>query len=148
MGQTLPIIGGSKNTQTTPAPQTKPTNDSKFEFIPQPNQQIQQTKPPLATITSNDLKDAFKAFSIDGRYLSQVRFNDTIERLFSKLNIPSMHYTYLSERIYYLLDESKDGKISEDEFLIGMKNVLVDKEFRLKCKLLFNVVSKYDGNDV
>jgi hypothetical protein len=140
MGQSLPILGGNK---TQPTQEKPKDDDKKFEFIPNSNQQSQQNQPiiqqklPLAIITSNDLVNAFKTFAIDGRYLSQVRFNDTIERLFSKINIPSMHYTYLSEKIYYLLDGTKDGKISEDEFLIGMKNVLVNKEFRLKCKITF-----------
>ena len=70
---------------------------------------------------------------IDGKYLNKSRFNDTIEKLFKNINIPSMHYTYLSDRIYDLLDESGDGKISEDEYLNGLKNVLTDKDFRTKC---------------
>ena len=50
-----------------------------------------------------------------------------------KFNIPSLHHTFLSERLYDMLDESGDGKIQEDEFLVGMKRVLTDKMFRMKC---------------
>ncbi len=50
-----------------------------------------------------------------------------------RFNIPSLHYTYLSERLYEMLDQSGDGKIQEEEFISGMKNVLSNKEFRMKC---------------
>jgi hypothetical protein len=100
------------------------------------NPQIIQKPKFKAIFSSHDLLEAFKTFAIDGKYLNQPRFNDTIEKLFSKIDIPSMHYTFLSERIYLVLDESRDGKISEEEFLIGMKNVMVNRDFRLKCKFL------------
>jgi hypothetical protein len=84
-------------------------------------------------INMNNLREAFRLFAVDGKYLTQQKFNDTIEKLFARFDIPSMHYTYLSDKIYILLDESRDGKISEDEFLKGMKGVLIDKNFRMKC---------------
>jgi hypothetical protein len=134
-------------------PQIKPGtsqstgNVPKYEFVsggvqyPQnvPNSQYQmgqisQKSKYKAFFNSNDLLEAFRIFSIDGKYLNQPRFNDTIEYLFIKVDIPSMHYTYLSEKTFALLDESRDGKISEEEFLNGMKNVMVNREFRLKCK--------------
>ncbi len=49
-----------------------------------------------------------------------------------RFNIPSLHYTYLSEKLYEMLDESGDGKISEEEFFQGMKRVLTSKEFRTR----------------
>ena len=103
-------------------------------------------KKPKATLTMNNLKDVFRFFAIDGKYLSHQRFDDTIEKLFSRIDIPSMHYTYLSERIYFLLDVSRDCKISEDEFMNGMQKVLTDKEFRLKCNIFF-IFSNDDGYD-
>jgi hypothetical protein len=99
--------------------------------VPQP-----QKSKYKAVFNSNDLLDAFKTFAIDGKYLNQTRFNDAIEKLFSNIDIPAMHYTFLSEKIYFLLDESRDGKISEEEYMVGMKNVFVNKEFRLKCKFI------------
>ncbi len=147
----------AQTTQTTPTQQTttQPNPQNKgYEFVQNNNQQQNNTSNPYqynnnpynnpqqintqpkykATITYSMLIDAFKTFSIDGKYLNQARFNDTIEKLFSRIDIPSMHYTFLSERIYTLLDESRDGKISEDEYVNGMKNVIMNKEFRLKCK--------------
>jgi Ca2+-binding EF-hand superfamily protein len=50
--------------------------------------------------------------------------------------MPLLHHTYLSEKLYQLLDESGDGKIQEDEFMNGMRNVLSSRDFRLKCKNL------------
>jgi hypothetical protein len=110
-------------------------NTNIYSNQPNQNNQMQfQNKPKYkGIISSNDLKDVFKSYAIEGKYLNKERFNDTIERLFKNFDIPSMHYTYLSEKIYDLLDESEDGKISEEEFMIGMKNVLTDREIRTKC---------------
>ena len=88
------------------------------------------------TVSLKNLKDAFRNFCIDGDYLNKDRFNDAIESIFSAFKIPNMHYTYLSERIYDILDDSQDGKIQEDEFLNGFSSVLKDKDFRLKVSML------------
>ena len=88
------------------------------------------------TVSIKNLKDAFRNFCIDGDYLNKDRFNDAIESIFSAFKIPNMHYTYLSERIYDILDDSQDGKIQEDEFLNGFSSVLKDKDFRLKVSML------------
>ncbi len=117
------------NQYSNQIPQNMGYNNPSFPY----NQMQPPQKPKyIAVITSSDLKEVFKQFSIDGKYLNKSRFNDTIEKLFKNINIPSMHYTYLSDRIYDLLDESGDGKISEDEYLNGLKNVLTDKEFRTR----------------
>ena len=88
------------------------------------------------TVSIKNLKDAFRNFCIDGDYLNKDRFNDAIESIFSAFKIPNMHYTYLSERIYDILDDSQDGKIQEDEFLNGFSSVLKDKDFRMKVSML------------
>jgi Ca2+-binding EF-hand superfamily protein len=77
------------------------------------------------------LKTAFKNNAIEGKYLNKTKFNDIIMSLLN-FNVPSLHYTYLSEKLYEMLDDSGDGKIQEDEFLNGMKKVLTNKEFRMK----------------
>lgn len=137
---------------STQNPGLKP-QQPKYEFVPNPNvnpgynptmmgnifpnQNIpQQINKQIykATISMKNLKDAFKTFNIEGKYLNKDRFNDAIESIFLSINIPEMHYTYLSNKIGELLDESGDGKIQEEEFLTGMKNVLSNREFRLKCK--------------
>ena len=45
-----------------------------------------------------------------------------------------MHHTHLSEKIYYLLDDSGDGKIQEQEFVDGFRNVILNRDYRNKCK--------------
>ena len=87
------------------------------------------------TITTKMLKDAFRNYSIDGSYLNRQRFNDAIESIF-RFDIPEMHYTHLSNKIYDLLDSSGDGKIQEDEFLEGFGSVLKDKNFRLLLSMM------------
>ncbi len=86
-------------------------------------------------VTSQMLKDAFRNYSIDGSYLNQSRFNDAIESIF-RFPIPEMHYTFLSERIYYLLDDSGDGKIQEDEFCVGFSKVLKNQDFRILLSMM------------
>ena len=88
------------------------------------------------TVSIKNLKEAFRNFCIDGDYLNKDRFNDAIESIFSAFKIPNMHYTYLSERIFDILDDSQDGKIQEDEFLNGFSSVLKDKDFRMKVSML------------
>lgn len=90
------------------------------------------------TITAKMLKDTFKTYAIDGDYLNKDRFDDAIESIFRFPDIPEMHYTYLSEKIYYLIDDSGDGKIQEDEFIAGLSNVLSDRNFRIKCNIIYN----------
>ena len=100
------------------------------------------------TITAKMLKDTFKTYAIDGDYLNKDRFDDAIESIFRFPDLPEMHYTYLSEKIYYLIDDSGDGKIQEDEFVPGLSNVLSDRNFRIKCIILFIMMySINDGND-
>ena len=87
------------------------------------------------TITTKILKDAFRNYCIDNDYLNRPRFNDAIESIF-RFNIPLMHYTYLSDKIYDLLDSSGDGKIQEDEFLDGFTTVLKDKNYRMLLSMM------------
>lgn len=123
--------GGNKNVGMNPMYNP---NQNPYQI---PNQNVNQPlKKYKANFSTNDLLEAFRNYSIDGKYLNHARFNDSIEKLFSRVDIPSMHYTFLSEKIYYLLDESRDGKISEEEYVNGMKNVLTNKDFRLKCKCI------------
>lgn len=90
---------------------------------------------PKYTITSKMLKETFKTYAIDGQYLNKDRFDDAIESIFRFPEFPEMHYTYLSEKIYYLIDDSGDGKIQDDEFVSGLSNVLSDRGFRNKCNI-------------
>ena len=87
------------------------------------------------TVTLKMLRDAFKTYSIDNSYLNRPRFNDAIESIF-RFNIPEMHYTHLSNKIYDLLDSSGDGKIQDDEFIDGLGRVLKDRSFRLLLSMM------------
>ena len=87
------------------------------------------------TITKKMLREAFRTYSIDGSYLNKPRFNDAIESIF-RFNIPEMHYTHLCNKIYELLDSSKDGKIQEDEFLEGLGRVLKERNFRFLLSMM------------
>ena len=87
-------------------------------------------------ITTKILSDAFRNYCIDNDYLNRPRFNDAIESIFRLFNIPLMHYTYLSDKMYDLLDSSGDGKIQEDEFLEGFSTVLKDRNYRFLLSMM------------
>ena len=103
---------------TNPLPNyNNPNNNNNNQgFGQNPLLQRSMTQRQKNVITTKILKDAFRNYCIDNDYLNRPRFNDAIESIF-RFNIPSMHYTYLSDKIYDLLDSSGDGKIQEDEFL-------------------------------
>lgn len=123
--------------------------------VPQPQgitRSLSLVPKPKYTISSKMLKETFKTYAIDGKYLNKDRFDDAIESIFRFPEFPEMHYTYLSEKIYYLIDDSGDGKIQDDEFVSGLSNVLSDRGFRIKCKIHLYLKIKnysiYDGYDV
>jgi len=55
-------------------------------------------------IKHSELTFAFKRFAIDGLYLNYEKFNDCIGFLL-KFDIPLLCYTYLSERLFKLMDK-------------------------------------------
>ena len=110
-------------------------NNANKGFGQNPLLQRSMTQRPRNVITTKILKDAFRNYCIDNDYLNRPRFNDAIESIF-RFNIPAMHYTYLSDKIYDLLDSSGDGKIQEDEFLDGFTAVLKDKNYRLLLSMM------------
>ena len=85
-------------------------------------------------LTSKMLKDAFYTYAIDNSYLNKSRFNDALESLF-RFPIPEMHYTFLTEKIYYIIDDSGDEKIQEEEFM-QLSHVLSSKEYRLRLSMM------------
>ena len=110
-------------------------NQNNQGFGKNPLLQRSMTQRQKNTITTKILKDAFRNYCIDNDYLNRPRFNDAIESIF-RFNIPLMHYTYLSDKIYDLLDSSGDGKIQEDEFLDGFTAVLKDKNYRMLLSMM------------
>ncbi len=86
-------------------------------------------------INDKMLKQAFENYAVDHSYLNKKGFNDAIESIF-RFNIPEMHYTHLSDKIYDLLDSSHDGKIQEDEFVDGFRKVLIERNFRLLLSMM------------
>ena len=121
---------------TNPLPNyNNPNNNNNQGFGQNPLLQRSMTQRQKNVITTKILKDAFRNYCIDNDYLNRPRFNVAIESIF-RFNIPSMHYTYLSDKIYDLLDSSGDGKIQEDEFLEGFSAVLKDKNYRLLLSMM------------
>ena len=122
------------NNQRSNPPSLNNNNNNNKGFG-QPLLQRSMTQRQKNVITKKILQDAFRNYCIDNDYLNRPRFNDAIESIF-RFNIPVMHYTYLSDKIYDLLDSSGDGKIQEDEFLDGFMAVLKDKNYRLLLSMM------------
>ena len=139
-----PVINQQKTMNQSPKNPQMPQNQ--FQIMNPPQNTIQNNnlirsstfnnKPIYKYhLTTKSLNDCFQNYSINNDYLNKDRFNDAIESLF-RFPIPEMHYTYLSEKIYYLIDDSGDGKIQKDEFIQGFSNVLKDKNFRLNLSMV------------
>ena len=123
------------NNQRSNPPSLNNNNQNNNKGFGQPLLQRSMTQRQKNVITKKILQDAFRNYCIDNDYLNRPRFNDAIESIF-RFNIPVMHYTYLSDKIYDLLDSSGDGKIQEDEFLDGFMAVLKDKNYRLLLSMM------------
>ena len=123
------------NNQRSNPPSLNNNNNNNNKGFGQPLLQRSMTQRQKNVITKKILQDAFRNYCIDNDYLNRPRFNDAIEPIF-RFNIPVMHYTYLSDKIYDLLDSSGDGKIQEDEFLDGFMAVLKDKNYRLLLSMM------------
>ena len=123
------------NNQRSNPPSLNNNNNNNNKGFGQPLLQRSMTQRQKNVITKKILQDAFRNYCIDNDYLNRPRFNDAIESIF-RFNIRVMHYTYLSDKIYDLLDSSGDGKIQEDEFLDGFMAVLKDKNYRLLLSMM------------
>jgi len=123
----------NNNQKSNPSPNNNNSNNQNANKNPLYHRSMTQRRNNV--ITTKILSDAFRNYCIDNEYLNRPRFNDAIESIF-RFNIPEMHYTYLSDRIYDLLDSSGDGKIQEDEFLEGFGSVLKDKNYRLLLSMI------------
>ena len=123
------------NNQRSNPPSLNNNNNNNNKGFGQPLLQRSMTQRQKNVITKKILQDAFRNYCIDNDYLNRPRFNDAIESIF-RFNIPVIHYTYLSDKIYDLLDSSGDGKIQEDEFLDGFMAVLKDKNYRLLLSMM------------
>ncbi len=90
----------------------------------------------VGVITMKTLTDTFNSNCIDNLYLNKVRFNEAIKRLLYNMNLPTIAFTYLTDRLYDIVDESGDGRISLNEFTDGMGRVLSDSELRKRMSFL------------
>lgn len=124
-------------------PQNKPSHPMQ-PIQSNPVQQVQQSIPSIKNyigrISTNDLINVFKIHAIDNFYLNKEKFNLSIKQILSNLNVPAIAYTFLSDRLYELVDESGDGRISEKEFVEGMTKVLSNNDIRKR--LSFECVLK------
>ena len=84
-------------------------------------------------ITPAKLKEAFKMFSIDQK-LSLNRFNSALEFLF-KPPIPLIANTYLSQKLFNIIDTYKVGQLDEATFCEALANILKDRNYRISLSM-------------
>lgn len=97
-------------------------------------------------ITRKQIIDSFNKYAINNDYLNKPLFNDAICSLFSFPDIPEIHYTFLSLRLYTLIDDSGDGKIQLDEFVENLEKVLMNKDFKLLLCLMVMKINSSQSN--
>jgi hypothetical protein len=97
-------------------------------------------------ITRKQIIDSFNKYAINNDYLNKPLFNDAICSLFSFPDIPEIHYTFLSLRLYLLIDDSGDGKIQLDEFVENLEKVLMNKDFKLMLCLMVMKINSSQSN--
>ena len=95
-------------------------------------------------IKPNQITEAFKLTCIDKTYLNLERFNDALNYLF-KPPIKMIHHTYLSKKLFEIIDEKKNGKIFEYEFSQALHNILKDKNYRfiLSMQIMMKIPDKF-----
>ena len=106
----------------------------------------ENTIPKKYKITRKQIIDSFNKYAINNDYLNKPLFNDAICSLFSFPDIPEIHYTFLSLRLYKLIDDSGDGKIQSDEFVENLEKVLMSKDFKLLLCLMVMKVNSSQSN--
>lgn len=106
----------------------------------------ENTIPKKYKITRKQIIDSFNKYAINNDYLNKPLFNDAICSLFSFPDIPEIHYTFLSLRLYSLIDDSGDGKIQSDEFVENLEKVLMSKDFKLLLCLMVMKVNSSQSN--
>ena len=129
-------MNNNNNNPNNPNNNNNPQNNFNNNNQGRAKLQRSMTQRQKNVITTKILSDAFRNYCIDNDYLNRPRFNDAIESIFRLFNIPLMHYTYLSDKMYDLLDSSGDGKIQEDEFLNGFSTVLKDRNYRFLLSMM------------
>lgn len=94
----------------------------------------------IITITPKLLKDAFKMFCIDQKYLSLQSFGNALNYLF-KPPIPKIQNTFLSQKLFSIIDPNKSGQIDENTFCQTFTNILKDRNYRilLSMRAMMNI---------
>ena len=87
-------------------------------------------------ISEKVVKNAFKLFAIEQKYLNKKGFDDALEYIFGKIPIPSLHHTHLSSKLYNIFNVSGNLKLSEEEFLLCIKQILSNQNKRLHLSMM------------
>ena len=102
------------------APQ--PQASSAYPYPPNVPVMAQAQAPSAAGVDIEMMKKAFRTWS-QGSSLNKTKFNNALG-LLEEVGFKSLRDTPLGNRLFEVFDSSKDGSISEDEFISGMSAIL------------------------
>ena len=105
---------------------------------------MNSTQNKIIKINSNQIKEAFKLTCIDQSYLNLARFNDALKYLF-KPPIKMIHHSYLSKKLFEIIDENKTGRVSEQAFFQTINDILKEKNYRfiLSMEIMMKTPDKF-----
>lgn len=113
-----------------------PNNNSSNKVFDMKKYDLNQSKFDKHIITKNNVRETFKLFAIDQKFLNKKAFNDALEYLFSKFPIPEIHYTHLSNKLYDIFNLNTNSKLNEEQFIICIKELLSNKNNRLHLSMM------------
>lgn len=87
-------------------------------------------------IKLKDVKDTFKLYAIDQKYLNKHGFNDALESIFGKFPIPVIHHTHLSNKLFSIFNTTGNSKLNEEQFISLIKEILSEKDNRLHLSMM------------
>ena len=88
------------------------------------------------TIKKSNVRETFKFFALDQKFLNKKAFNDALEYLFAKFPIPDIHYTHLSNKIYDIFNLDTNSVLNEEQFINCIKELLSDKNNRMHLSMM------------
>ena len=87
-------------------------------------------------ISSKRVKQLFNIYAIERKFLNKKGFNDALESLFSKLPVPELHHTYLSDRLYSIFNLRGNSQLLEEEFIKCIREILSSRNNRLHLSMM------------
>ena len=90
----------------------------------------------MKIITNRDINETFNIFAVDQTFLNRKGFDDALENLFPNIQMPILHHTYLSNKLYSIFNTKGNSKLTREEFCRCIKQILSSKNNRLHLSMM------------